>query len=97
MHLIGLLFLYNDADQSKRGRPYVYPTAVILRCFVVRRWFRIPSNNALWYYFLVIVNLLCIILKLLHPLTKRLRSRWVWSRGRRYYVLAKLDPVKVSW
>jgi hypothetical protein len=51
LHLIGLLFLYNDADQIKRGRPYVYPTTVILRCFVVRIWMRIPSNNAPHYYF----------------------------------------------
>ena len=50
LYLIGLLSLYNDADPSKRGRPYVYPTTVILRCFVVRIWFRIPSNNALHYW-----------------------------------------------
>lgn len=31
----------------KRGRPYVYPPTVILRCFIVRIWFRIDSNNAL--------------------------------------------------
>lgn len=49
LHLIGLLSLYSDADQ-KRGRPYVYPTTIILRCFVVRIWFRIPSNNALHYF-----------------------------------------------
>lgn len=49
LHLIGLLSLYRDADQ-KRGRPYVYPTTVILRCYVVRIWFRIPSNNALHYF-----------------------------------------------
>ncbi|MEM4377593.1 MAG: transposase [Candidatus Nitrosotenuis sp.] len=51
LHLIGLLSLCNDSDQIKRGRPYVYPTTVMLRCFVVQIWFRIPSNNALWYYF----------------------------------------------
>lgn len=39
----------------------------------------------------------CIILKLVYPLAKRLRSRFVWSRGRRYYIMAKLDPVKISW
>jgi hypothetical protein len=33
---------------KKRGRPYTYsPTTVILRCFIVRIWFRIDSNNAL--------------------------------------------------
>jgi hypothetical protein len=31
----------------KRGRPYVYTPTVILRCFIVRIWFRIDSNNAL--------------------------------------------------
>jgi len=30
-----------------RGRPYVYPPAVILRCFVVRIWLRLDSNRAL--------------------------------------------------
>jgi hypothetical protein len=31
----------------KLGRPYVYSPIVILRCFIVRIWFRIDSNNAL--------------------------------------------------
>ncbi len=31
----------------KRGRPYVYAPTIILRCFIVRLWFRIDSNNAL--------------------------------------------------
>ncbi|MGI0069181.1 MAG: transposase, partial [Nitrosopumilaceae archaeon] len=43
-----MLCLYNDADK-KRGHPYVYPTAVMLRCCVVRIWMRIPSVNALHY------------------------------------------------
>ena len=50
LHLIGLLFLYTD-DDKKRGRPYVYPTIVILRCYLVRIWMRIPSNNCLHHYF----------------------------------------------
>jgi hypothetical protein len=49
LHLIGLLSLCNDNDK-KRGHPYVYPTTVMLRCFVVRIWMRIPSVNALHYY-----------------------------------------------
>lgn len=49
LHLIGLLSLYTDAD--KRGRPYVYPTTVMLRCYLVRIWLRIPSNNCLHHYF----------------------------------------------
>ena len=56
--LIGILYLIRlillcdgmENDSNKRGRPYVYPTTVILRCFVVRIWFRIPSNNALHYW-----------------------------------------------
>jgi hypothetical protein len=49
LHLIGLLCLCND-DDKKRGHPYIYPTAVMLRCCVVRIWMRIPSVNALHYY-----------------------------------------------
>ena len=48
LHLIKLILLCDDSN--KMGRPYVYPTTVILRCFVVRIWFRIPSNNALHYW-----------------------------------------------
>ena len=33
--------------QRKRGRPYVYSPTIVLRCFIVRVWFRIDSNNAL--------------------------------------------------
>ncbi|MGI0061450.1 MAG: transposase [Nitrosotalea sp.] len=50
LYLIGLLSLYNDADK-KRGRPYVYPAGTMLRCYVVRIWMRIPSNNCLHHYF----------------------------------------------
>lgn len=32
---------------KKRGRPYLYSSTVILRCFIVRLWFRLDSNNAL--------------------------------------------------
>jgi Transposase DDE domain len=32
---------------EKRGRPYIYSSTVILRCFIVRLWFRMDSNNAL--------------------------------------------------
>lgn len=50
LYLIGLLSLYRD-DDNKRGRPYLYPSLVILRCYVVRIWLRIPSNNCLHQYF----------------------------------------------
>ena len=33
--------------RRRRGRPYVYSPTVILRCFVVRIWFKIDSNNTL--------------------------------------------------
>ena len=36
-------------------------------------------------------------LQLVYPLASRIRARWVWSRGRRYLVYMKLDPVKVAW
>jgi hypothetical protein len=52
LHLIGLLSLYRD-DDNKRGRPYLYPTTVILRCYLVRIWMRIPSNNCLHQYFCI--------------------------------------------
>src|ERR1700686_370075 len=38
-----------------------------------------------------------VILKLVHPLVKEIGARWVWSRGRRYRVYMKLDPVRVEW
>jgi hypothetical protein len=44
--LIGLIPWPTPATK-KQGRPYVYSPTVILRCFVVRMWLRIPSNNAL--------------------------------------------------
>ena len=31
----------------KRGRPYLYSSTVILRCFIVRLWFSLDFNNAL--------------------------------------------------
>jgi hypothetical protein len=33
--------------RRRRGRPYVYSPIIILRCFIVRLWFRLDSNNAL--------------------------------------------------
>lgn len=37
----------------RRGRPYVYSPLVMLRCFIVRKWLRIPSNNALHSFFIL--------------------------------------------
>jgi hypothetical protein len=33
--------------RRRRGRRYVYSPSIILRCFIVRLWFRLDSNNAL--------------------------------------------------
>ena len=38
-----------------------------------------------------------IILKLVYPLVNRIRARWIWSRGGRYFVYGKLDPDKIAW
>ena len=35
--------------------------------------------------------------KLAYPLVSRIRAWWVWSKGYRYFVYMKLDPVKVEW
>ena len=37
--------------RKKRGKPYYYSPTVMVRCFIVRVWIRIPSNNALHEYF----------------------------------------------
>jgi hypothetical protein len=34
----------------RRGRPHVYSTTIILRCFIVRIWFRLDSNRSLHEY-----------------------------------------------
>ncbi len=52
--LIGILCLIGlipyPKPVRKRGRPYVYSPTVMLRCFIVRVWVRIPSNNALHHH-----------------------------------------------
>jgi hypothetical protein len=52
--LISILYLIGrlpwptfKTSNNSRGRPYVYSPTVILRCFIVRLWFRLDSNNAL--------------------------------------------------
>ncbi len=44
--MIGLI-PWSKSQHKKRGRPYVYSPTVILRCFVVRIWFRLDPNRAL--------------------------------------------------
>ena len=46
LYLIGYI-PWPTMPRMKRGRPYVYSPTVILRCFIVRIWFRLDSNNAL--------------------------------------------------
>jgi len=40
----------NNNKTRRRGRPLVYSPTVILRCFIVRIWFRLDSNRALHEY-----------------------------------------------
>lgn len=47
--MIGLI-PWPESHMKRRGRPYVYPPTVILRCFVVRIWLRLDSNRALHDY-----------------------------------------------
>ena len=48
--MVGLIRCPHN-NKSRPGRPYVYsPTTVILRCFIVRVWFRLDSNRALREY-----------------------------------------------
>ena len=49
MYLIGLIHWPHN-NKLRRGRPYVYSPTVILRCFIVRIWFRLDSNRALHEY-----------------------------------------------
>jgi hypothetical protein len=41
------LIPWPESHRKRKGRPYVYHSAVILRCFVVRIWLRFDSNRAL--------------------------------------------------
>ena len=49
MYLVGLI-CWPHNNKSRPGRPYVYSPTVILRCFIVRIWFRLDSNRALHEY-----------------------------------------------
>ena len=50
LYLIGLISWPKSHKKRRRGRPYVYPPTVILRCFVVKIWLRLDSNRALHDY-----------------------------------------------
>ncbi len=45
--MMGCIQWPSNTNKHRRGRPYVYSPTVIVRCFVVRIWFRLDSNNAL--------------------------------------------------
>jgi hypothetical protein len=49
LYLVGLI-RWPHNNKSRPGRPYVYSPTVILRCFIVRVWFRLDSNRALREY-----------------------------------------------
>jgi hypothetical protein len=49
--LIGLIrWPHKHNSKSRPGRPFVYSLTVILRCFIVRIWFRLDSNRILHEY-----------------------------------------------
>ena len=50
LYLVGLIRWPHNNRGRGHGRPYVYPPTVILRCFIVRVWFRLDSNRALHEY-----------------------------------------------
>ncbi len=52
--LLRILFLIDvirPKPLRKRGRPFYYSPTVMMRCFIVRVWVRIPGNNALHEYY----------------------------------------------
>jgi hypothetical protein len=55
--LISILYLVRLIDWScnkvkpcHRGRPFIYSSTIILRCFIVRIWFRLDSNRSLHHF-----------------------------------------------
>ena len=47
--MIGLI-KWPHNNKPRPGRSYVYSPTVILKCFIVRIWFRLDSNRALHEY-----------------------------------------------
>lgn len=47
MYLIDRIPWPTFKRRNSRGRSYVYSQTVIMKCFIVRIWFRLDSNNAL--------------------------------------------------
>lgn len=51
LYLVGTLSLYEDV--IRRGRPYVYPTILMVQLFIIKSWMRLPSNNTLYYFLFI--------------------------------------------
>jgi len=51
LYLVGTLSLYEDV--IRRGRPYVYPTILMVQLLMIKSWMRIPSNNTLYYFLFI--------------------------------------------
>ena len=51
LYLVGTLSLYEDA--IRRGRPYVYPTILMIQLFIIKSWMRLPSNHTLYYFLFI--------------------------------------------
>ena len=54
LYLVGTLSLFEDVIRI--GRPYVYPTILMLQIYIIKSWMRIPSNNTLHYYLSIKCN-----------------------------------------
>ena len=51
MYLVGLVdWSSNHVKPRHKGRPFVYSPTIILRCFIVRIWFRLDSNRSLHHF-----------------------------------------------
>ena len=59
LYLVGLIDRSNNSfvnpplKKRRRGRPYVYSPILILRCFIIRIWYRLDSNRSLHHFLCV--------------------------------------------
>ena len=61
---------------------------------IKEKYFKISSLKV---YYKRVGNSKSIFLKLVYPLVSKIRARWIWTRGSRFFIYGKLDPVKVAW
>ena len=54
LYLVGVMSLYEDIIRP--GRPYVYPTILMVQLFIIKSWMRIPSNNTFHYFLSIKCN-----------------------------------------